>query len=77
MVLKPQLKYSGMVFTLASGQIPSNFPRWGSVCAGNGVNVKLYAHPEPKYVLKHFIYVSHGCGMQFERFYSLNQSIVV
>ena len=25
---------------------------------------------------KHLIYESHGCGMQFERFYSLSDSIV-
>jgi hypothetical protein len=27
-------------------------------------------------VFKHLIYVSHGCGMQFERFYSLKNSVL-
>ncbi len=27
-------------------------------------------------VFKHLIYVCHRCGMQFERFYSLNDSVV-
>jgi hypothetical protein len=38
------------------------------------MNVKPYAHPEPEKV--HLTYVWHGHGMQFERFYTLNQSIV-
>jgi hypothetical protein len=38
--------------------------------------VKSYARPQPEKVLKHLIYECHGCGMQFERFYSLNKSIV-
>jgi len=49
---------------------------WGNICGGNGVRVKPYAHPQPEKRLKHLIYVYHGHGMQFERFYSLNQSIV-
>jgi hypothetical protein len=49
---------------------------WGSVCAGNDVSVKPYAHPQPEKVLNHLIYVSHGHGMQLERFYILNQSIM-
>jgi hypothetical protein len=35
-----------------------------------------YAHPQLFKVFKHLIYVWHGCGMQFERFYSLNDSVV-
>jgi hypothetical protein len=35
-----------------------------------------YAHPQPEKVLKYLMWVCHGHGMQFERFYSLNQSIV-
>jgi hypothetical protein len=38
--------------------------------------VKPYAHQESEKALKHLIYVSHGHGMQFERFYSLNGSVV-
>jgi hypothetical protein len=41
------------------------------------VNVKPYAHPQPEMVLKHLMYVRHGCGIQFESFFSLNQSVVV
>jgi hypothetical protein len=37
------------------------------------MSVKSCTLPQPKKALKHLIYVSHGCGMQFERFYSLNQ----
>jgi hypothetical protein len=49
---------------------------WGSVCGGNNVNVKQYPHPQPETVLKHLVYICHGHGIQFERFYSLNQSIL-
>jgi hypothetical protein len=42
----------------------------------NVKSVKPYAQPQPEKVLKPLIYVSHRCGMQFERFYSLNQSVV-
>jgi hypothetical protein len=49
---------------------------WGSICGGNVVSVKPYAHPESVKVLKPLIYVSHGCGMQFEKFYRLNKSVV-
>ncbi len=34
---------------------------------------EVYAHPQPDKALKHLIYVWHGHGMQFERFYSLNR----
>jgi hypothetical protein len=50
---------------------------WGNVYGGNGMNVLSYAHPQLFKVFKHLIHVSHGCGMQFERFYSLNNSVVV
>ena len=49
---------------------------WGSVCGGNGVSGKPYAHPQPEKLLKHITYVCHGHGMQFERFYSIKQIIV-
>ncbi len=39
------------------------------------MNVKPYAQPQPEKVLKSLINVWHGHGMQFERFYSLNQSV--
>ena len=45
-------------------------------CGGNGVSVLPYPHPQLFKVFKHLIYVWHGCGMQFERFYSLNDSVV-
>jgi hypothetical protein len=43
-----------------------------TICGGNKVNVKSYAHPQPEKVLKPLIFVCHGHGMQFERFYILN-----
>jgi hypothetical protein len=44
---------------------------------GNGVMVQpYYAHPQQMKVLKHLVYVCHGCGMQFEKNYSLNYSVV-
>ncbi len=49
---------------------------WGYLCGGNGVSVLPYAHPQLFKVFKHLIYVWHRCGMQFERFYSLNDSVV-
>ena len=42
----------------------------------NGMSVLPYAHPQLFKVFKHLIYVWHGCGMQFERFYSLNNSVL-
>ena len=49
---------------------------WGNFCGGNGVNVLPYAKPHLFKVFKYLIYVCHGCGVQFERFYSLNDSVV-
>ena len=50
---------------------------WGNLCGGNGMSVPAYPHPQLFKVFKHLIYVVwHGCGMQFERFYSLNDSVV-
>jgi hypothetical protein len=49
---------------------------WGNLCGGNGVSVLPYAHPQLFKVFKHLIYEWHGCGMQFERFYSLNNSVL-
>ncbi len=48
----------------------------GNFCGGIQVNVKSYVHPQPEKALKQLKYVCHGHGMQFERFYSLNQSVV-
>jgi hypothetical protein len=42
----------------------------------NGMSVLLYAHPQLFRVFKHLIYVSHGWGMKFERFYNLKYSVV-
>jgi hypothetical protein len=47
---------------------------WGNHCGGNGVSVLPYPHPQLFKVFKHLLYVCHGCGKQFERFYSLNNS---
>jgi hypothetical protein len=52
------------------------FQIWGYACGSNHVSVHLYAHPPQEKVLKYLKLVSDGCGMQCERFSSLNQSIV-
>jgi len=49
---------------------------WGYVCGGNSVSVLPYAHTQLCKVFKHLINVWHGYGMQFERFYSLNDSVL-
>ena len=48
----------------------------GKLCGGNGVSVLPYDHPQLFKVFKHLLYVCHRCGMQFERFYSLNHSVL-
>ena len=50
---------------------------WGYTCGGNGpyTCASIYAHPPQERVLIHILNVSDGCGMQFERFYSLNHSL--
>jgi hypothetical protein len=40
------------------------------------VSVLPYTHPQMFKVFKHLIYLWHEYGMQFERFYSLNDSVV-
>jgi len=40
------------------------------------MNVPPFARPELFKLFKNLIYVWHGCGMQFEMFYSLNDSVV-
>ena len=44
----------------------------GYSCVSNHVSAHPYAHPQQEKVFKHSKFVSGGCGMQFERFYSLN-----
>ena len=51
-------------------------PNLGNLCGCNGVSLLPYAHPQLFKVFKHLIYVWHRCGMQFERFYSLNDSVL-
>jgi hypothetical protein len=67
-----------MIYTLTAPRISDNLSSqiFGYVYGGNGVRVQSYAHPQQMKVLKHLLYVGYGCGMQFERFYSLNHSIV-
>jgi hypothetical protein len=43
---------------------------------GHYDNVLPYAHPQLFKTFKHLIYVWHRCGIQFERFYSLSDSLV-
>ncbi len=38
----------------------------------NSVRMHPYAHPQYMMVLKHFIYIQYGCGMQSAVVYSLN-----
>jgi uncharacterized Zn-finger protein len=51
-------------------------PNLGKRLWCNGMNVLSYTHPQLFKVFKHLIYVWHGCGMMFERFYCLNNSVV-
>jgi hypothetical protein len=64
------------ISTLTSYDFSKLSQIWGYVCGGNGVSVLPYAHPQLCKVFKHLIYVWRGCGMQFERSYSLNDSVV-
>jgi hypothetical protein len=48
----------------------------GYTCVSNHVSAHPYAHPQQEKVFKHSKFVSGGCGMQFERFYSLNHSVM-
>jgi len=41
----------------------------------NSVRVHPYAHPWHIKVLKHCVYILHGCGMQSKRILSLNHDI--
>jgi hypothetical protein len=41
----------------------------------NNVGVHSYAHPQHIKVLKHFVYIWYGYGMQFTRVWSLNHDI--
>ncbi len=66
-VLKAQPQHIDIIDILTS---PKVWP-----CGGNGVCVHPYNHTTPEKVLKHLTYVSDGCRMQFERFYSLKHSI--
>jgi hypothetical protein len=63
----PHFNYLGFQQTL---------PNLGNSCGDNSVIVLPYAHPQLFKVFKHLIYIWHRCGMQFERFYSLNDSVV-
>jgi hypothetical protein len=49
---------------------------WGNVCDDNCMILYPYAYPPQQKKLKHLIYICHRCGMQFERIYSLNHSIL-
>jgi uncharacterized Zn-finger protein len=56
-----------------------NFPKSGEtsvLCGGNSMNVLPYAHPQLFKVFKNLIYIWQRYGMQFERFYSLNNNVV-
>jgi hypothetical protein len=38
----------------------------------NGIRVHPYVHPQHLKVLKHSVYIQHGCGMQSMGVFSLN-----
>ena len=56
------------------GPPPPNFPNFVPHLHmyNNSVRVHPYAHPQHMKVLKHFIYLQYGCGMQFGTSCSLN-----
>ena len=60
----------------ASYMISANFPKSGETSVVVTVWMWPYAHPQLFKMFKHLIYVWHRCGMQFERFYSLSDSVV-
>ena len=41
----------------------------------NSVRADPYAHPQHIKVLKHFVYIWHGCGMHSKWVWSLNHDI--
>jgi hypothetical protein len=50
-----------------------NLPKFGPhLHRYTSVRVHPYAHPQHMKVLKHFIYMQYGCGMQSVVVYSLN-----
>ncbi len=51
-----------------------NFPKFGPhpLHSYNSVIVHPYAHPQHMKVLKHFMFIQYGCGMQSVVVYSLN-----
>jgi len=50
-----------------------NFPKFGPhLHRYNSVRVHPYAHPQHMKVLKQFLYIQYGCGMQLVVVYSLN-----
>jgi len=50
-----------------------NFSKFGHhLLRYNSVRVHPYAHPQHMKVLKHFLYIEYGCGMQSVVAYSLN-----
>ncbi len=75
---------SEVVYSLNLGMVVTwityNFSQLLKSCCiiygGNGVRVHSHAHPQLQQVIIHLAYVWHGCGMQFERSYSLHHSAV-
>jgi hypothetical protein len=50
-----------------------NFPKFGPhLYRYSSVGVHPYAHPQHMKVLKHFLYIQYGCGMQSVVVYGLN-----
>ena len=70
--LQPQPLRSGMACILTSPRLSAHSPNLGNICDNNGVSEQPYAHSQQLKMLNHPIYVWHECGMQFERFCSLN-----
>jgi hypothetical protein len=50
---------------LGSGSVIPQFSKiWPPYAWYNSVRVHPYAHPQHIKVLKHFVYIQYGCGMQ-------------
>ncbi len=67
--LEPQSWHHSVIWALPY----PNFQKFGPhLHKYNSVRVHPYAHPQHMKVLKHFIHIQYGCGMQSLRAYSLN-----
>ncbi len=52
--------------------VTQTYQNLGQLCQWNCVRVHPYAYPQQMIVLKHFIYIQYGCGMQSAGVCNLN-----